>query len=66
MGELAETVTTDLGVLAKENQQSLGVERVGAPRCVGDHLVLRQALINLVGNAITAPGPVESGHRRSQ
>ena len=52
LGELAETVTTDLGVLAKENQQSLGVERVGAPRCVGDHLVLRQALINLVGNAI--------------
>ena len=52
LGELAETVTTDLGVLAEENQQSLSVERVGTPRCVGDRLVLRQALINLVDNAI--------------
>ena len=52
LGELAETVTTDLGVLAEENQQSLSLERVGTPRCVGDRLVLRQALINLVDNAI--------------
>ena len=35
LGELAETVTTDLGVLAEENQQSLSLERVGTPRCVG-------------------------------
>ena len=52
LGELAETVTTDLDVLAEENQQSLSLERVGTPRCVGDRLVLRQALINLVDNAI--------------
>ena len=52
LGELAENVTTHLGVLAEEKNQSMTVERVGTPRCVGDRLVLRQALINLVDNAI--------------
>ena len=52
LGELAENVTTHLAVLAEEKQQSLTIERVGAPGCIGDRLVLRQALINLVDNAI--------------
>ena len=52
LGELAENVTTHLAVLAEEKQQSVTVDRVGAPGCIGDRLVLRQALINLVDNAI--------------
>lgn len=52
LGELAENVTTHLGVLAEEKQQSMTIERVGTPRCTGDRIVLRQALINLVDNAI--------------
>ena len=52
LGELAENVTTHLAVLAEEKRQSLTVDRVGAPWCIGDRLVLRQALINLVDNAI--------------
>ena len=52
LGELAENVTTYLAVLAEEKQQSVTVDRVGAPWCIGDRLVLRQALINLVDNAI--------------
>jgi heavy metal sensor kinase len=49
---LADDVVSQLGVLAEEKQQSLSVDRSGAGRGVGDRLVLRQALINLVDNAI--------------
>jgi heavy metal sensor kinase len=51
--ELAEHVAADLGVLAEEKRQTLLVER--APGDVGaraDRLGLRQALMNLVDNAI--------------
>jgi signal transduction histidine kinase len=41
-----------LGVLAEEKQQSNAIERGGTGRGIGDRLVLRQALINLVDNAI--------------
>ena len=50
--QLAEDVTAHLGVLAEEKQQSLLVEQSGAPRGIGDRQVLRQALIDLVDNAI--------------
>jgi heavy metal sensor kinase len=50
--ELAEDVVNYLGVLAEEKRQSLTVESDGTPRGVGDRLVLRQSLINLVDNAI--------------
>ena len=50
--ELAENVVSHLGVLAEEKQQSIRVETSGAPRCLGDRVMLRQALINLVDNAI--------------
>lgn len=50
--ELAEDVVSYLGVLAEEKGQSLTVEAVGAPRGLGDRLVLRQSLVNLVDNAI--------------
>ena len=49
---LAEDVVSHLGVLAEEKGQTLSIERVGAPRVRADRLVLRQALINLVDNAI--------------
>ena len=51
-GSLAEDVMSHLGVLAEEKGQTLSIERVGAPRVRADRLVLRQALINLVDNAI--------------
>src|SRR5690349_7181353 len=50
--ELAESVIADLAVLAEEKSQQLVVEAHGAPCASGDRLMLRQALINLVDNAI--------------
>ena len=52
LSELADEVAAQLGVLAEEKQQSITLERTGAPRWTGDRLVLRQALLNLVDNAI--------------
>jgi heavy metal sensor kinase len=49
---LADDVVGYLGVLAEEKRQTLGIECVGAPTGLGDRLVLRQSLINLVDNAI--------------
>ncbi len=55
--ELADTVVADLAVLAEEKSQQIVVEAHGMPRGVGDRLMIRQALINLVDNAIKfAPG----------
>ena len=50
--ELAEDVVGHLGVLAEEKGQSLSVDATGTPTAVADRVVLRQALINLVDNAI--------------
>jgi len=52
LSELAEDVAGHLGVLAEEKGQSLSVEARGDPTAVVDRVVLRQALINLVDNAI--------------
>jgi heavy metal sensor kinase len=49
---LADDVVGYLGVLAEEKQQSLTVDQVGTPWGLGDRQVLRQALIDLVDNAI--------------
>jgi len=49
---LAEEVASHLGVLAEEKHQSLTIEPSGNGRGFGDRVVLRQALINLVDNAI--------------
>jgi signal transduction histidine kinase len=50
--ELAADVIGHLGVLAEEKRQSLAIEGRDAPRALGDREVLREALINLVDNAI--------------
>ena len=60
--ELAEDVVAHLGVLAEEKRQSLSIDAEGAPTAVADRVVLRQALINLVDNAIKFTPP--SGHVR--
>ena len=51
-GELAAEVAGHLDVLAEEQSQTIGVERVGTPHAFADRFVVRQALINLVDNAI--------------
>jgi heavy metal sensor kinase len=50
--ELAEDVVSHLGVLAEEKHQSIDLERTGQGRGIGDRVIVRQALINLVDNAI--------------
>jgi signal transduction histidine kinase len=50
--ELAESVVADLAVLAEEKSQQVVIEAHGVPRGLGDRLMVRQALINLVDNAI--------------
>jgi signal transduction histidine kinase len=52
LGELADEVAGYLGVLAEENGQSIAVQRSVDAACDIDRLVLRQALVNLVDNAI--------------
>jgi heavy metal sensor kinase len=52
LGNLADEVADQLGVLAEEKGQSIVVEHAAQPRWMGDPLVLRQALLNLVDNAI--------------
>ena len=56
--ELAQAVVADLAVLAEEKSQPVVIESRGAPRALGDRVMLRQAVINLVDNAIkfSAPG----------
>jgi heavy metal sensor kinase len=50
--ELADEVASQLDVLAEEKQQTLTVQHTATPHWTGDRLVLRQALLNLVDNAI--------------
>jgi heavy metal sensor kinase len=52
LGALAREVTGHLGVLAEEKHQALSVEANGETPVRVDPLVLRQAVINLVDNAI--------------
>jgi heavy metal sensor kinase len=52
LAALAEDVVAHLGVLSEEKGQTLTIEKTGAPHARADRLLLRQALINLVDNAI--------------
>jgi heavy metal sensor kinase len=49
---LVDEVVAHLSVLAEEKGQTIEIGRHGAPSAIADRLVLRQALINLVDNAI--------------
>jgi heavy metal sensor kinase len=49
---LAEDVAAHLSVLAEEKKQSIVVEAAGQPHARADRLAVRQAVINLVDNAI--------------
>jgi heavy metal sensor kinase len=55
--ELAEEIAEQLGVLAEEKNQSIRVRFDMVPRWIGDRVVLRQALLNLVDNAIKYSPP---------
>ena len=50
--ELAKEVAEQLSVLAEEKGQSVQVRCDAVPRWFGDRMVLRQAMLNLVDNAI--------------
>jgi heavy metal sensor kinase len=50
--ELAEEIAEQLGVLAEEKNQAIKVQAQVVPRWIGDRVMLRQALLNLVDNAI--------------
>jgi heavy metal sensor kinase len=52
LSALADDVVSHLAVLAEEKRQTLSVDRRASPVVSADRLVLRQALINLVDNAI--------------
>ena len=52
LGELAENVAAHLGVLAEEKGQAIVIEPNGTPTALADRVGVRQALINLVDNAI--------------
>ena len=58
--DLADSVIADLSVLAEEKSQQVVIEAHGTPRGLGDRLMVRQALINLVDNAIKF-APMGSG-----
>jgi heavy metal sensor kinase len=49
---LAQEVAGHLDVLAEEQEQTIDVEPLGSPHAYADRFVVRQALINLVDNAI--------------
>src|SRR5438132_5121794 len=52
ISQLADEVVEQLSVLTEEKNQSLNVHCDPVPRWIGDRTVLRQALLNLVDNAI--------------
>ncbi len=52
LADVADEVAAYLQVLADERQQTIAVRRAGPAPCQGDRLMVRQAVVNLVDNAI--------------
>lgn len=52
LGSIALDITSQLGVLAEEKQQTLAVDQPAVALGIADPLLLRQAVTNLVDNAI--------------
>ena len=52
LAALAEEVAGHLGVLAEERDQQILIDRKASAHVVADRVMLRQAVINLVDNAI--------------
>jgi len=49
---LARQVAGHLGVLAEEKRQTITIQCDATPHCIADRSMLRQALINLLDNAV--------------
>ena len=62
LASLAEDVVSHLGVLAEEKGQTIAVDRESTPTAHADRVSLRQAVINLLDNAIKFTPP--DGHIR--
>ncbi len=52
LGELARDVVSGLGILAEERQQHLNLTVADAVRVSADRLVVREAIANLIDNAV--------------
>jgi len=52
LAEMAEEIAGNLQVLAEEKQQTITVRHAGPAPCQGDQLMVRQAAMNLIDNAI--------------
>ena len=59
LGQIARDVTASLNILAEERNQTVSVESADGVRIPADRLVLREALTNVLDNAIKY-GPVAS------
>ena len=57
LSQLAEDVASHLGVLAEEKRQTIAVKDAMPAHALGDRVGLRQAVINLVDNAIKFAPP---------
>jgi heavy metal sensor kinase len=57
VGEVLREVRDSLHILASEKQQTLEVDDSDAPSATGDRLLLRQALLNIVDNAVRYAPP---------
>jgi signal transduction histidine kinase len=52
LGQLTREVASSLGVLAEERRQRISIESIDGVRVSADRLVLREAITNVVDNAI--------------
>lgn len=50
--EVANDVVTQLGILAEEKHQAIEIQSPAKAECIGDRVLLRQALTNVIDNAI--------------